>query len=163
MPSVARKHINYEIMPRFAKMFKPGDWILFVGVSRPFDDLYKSMFSRSLLETIDIKKTNPEPDMLGDISNCPEILDDFYAGVIMIGVYEYLKDRPGAFKEIYRILKPRGLALICVPGEGYYHDKPTVKPKDAESVIQPLRLKSMEITYYKSNIPNYIHLIGEKV
>lgn len=154
MSSPARIKIN-ELIPEFAK--KVGERVLFIGVHPKID--YSIYFKD--YETMDINPKT-EPDIVGDIQNCPEIRDNTYDGVIMVGVYEYL-DRPQlAFREINRILKDRGRALVCVPGPAYYVDKPTVLPTIAPIVIRPILMESMEITYYKTSEPYYLHIIAKK-
>jgi SAM-dependent methyltransferase len=155
MSSPARKRIN-QIIPEFAKVV--GERVLFVGVHPRID--YSSYFKD--FETMDI---NPkmEPDIVGDIQNCPQIRDKTYNAVVMIGVYEYLERPFFAFKEISRILKIEGKALICLPGPAYYVDKPTVLPTIAPIVIRPLLMESIEVTYYRTDEPYYLHIIARKL
>lgn len=160
MPSTARKDINLNIVPAFAEKFKEGDSILFVGVSRPFGPLYKQIFKDRFYVTVDINP-NTNPDVVGDIEKC-QMADKSFDGIVMIGVYEYLNDPQRAFAEIYRILKDDGWALFCVPGPGYYSDKPIVCPETANEVVKPMVVKEMRITYYKNDNPNYIHLFCQK-
>jgi ubiquinone/menaquinone biosynthesis C-methylase UbiE len=155
MSSPARKVIN-RIIPEFAKTV--GDRVLFVGVHPKID--YSSYFRD--FQTIDI---NPEtnPNIVGDIQDCPEIGDKTYDAVIMIGVYEYLSNPYYAFHEINRILKYEGKALICLPGLAYHPNKPTVSAEIVSTVIKPLLIKNMEITYYQKNHrPYYFHIIARR-
>lgn len=45
--------------------------------------------------------------------------NNFFDRVIASEILEHLKDDQGAIKEIYRVLKPEGIALITVPNRNY--------------------------------------------
>jgi ubiquinone/menaquinone biosynthesis C-methylase UbiE len=87
------------------------------------------------METMDIKKNVIEPDIYGDIQYCPEIPDETYNGVIMVGIWELLKEPQYALFEIMRILKKDGKLLFGFP---------------------PRTLEKFEVIYYKSNEPVYL-------
>ena len=160
MPTVSRKAIN-RIIPEFAKEITGK--VLFVGVYPPRD--YSVYFDEFV--TLDIRPQF-KPTIIGDIQDCPQIPDKSFDGVIMSGVFEFLQEPKKAFVEIYRVLKDSGKALFCMAGCGYYPksyypNKLTLEPKDAFDLIKPLCLEKMEITYYKNDIPFYIHLIAKKI
>lgn len=65
-----------------------------------------------------------ETTVLGDITNCPEILDGFYDVVLSVDVFEHI-DRPWlAAAEISRILAPGGMAYTSTLFSWRYHPCP---------------------------------------
>lgn len=151
--TVARRAIN-QIVTKLATT--DPERTLFVGVDPKWD--YRDLFK--IYETLDIR-SDRNPDILGDIQDCPQIKDNTYDLVIMTGVYEYLNNPEKAFNEINRIITQNGAALICLPTKIYYPHKPTVEPNVALEVIKPLRMLTMNITYYK-NEPYYLNIYAEK-
>lgn len=149
--SPARRRINEVIREISVKAGKT----LFVGVDKKWD--YKKYFKD--YQTLD---TNPrmKPDIEADIQHCPKIADQTYDTVIMTGVYEYLNKPDKAFMEIMRILKPKGQALLCIDGFGYYHGmKPYLDPEDVYWKIKPLTLINEEILYYKDAFVPYYFIL----
>jgi hypothetical protein len=115
--------------------------VLFVGVDTRYD--YRHLFEN--YTTIDICPRR-NPDIVGDIQFYDE---KKYEGVIMTGVYEYLDFPHMAFQRISEISQE---SLICLPGEAFYSDKPTVSISDVDTIIIPLKLREMRIVYYKGRV-----------
>jgi len=138
--SEGRFFINTKLIPKLITFLKEGDRVLFVGTDSAWD--YKSLFfNPSTLcnfETMDVN-SNLKPDIVGDIANCPQVESGSYDLVLLIGVYEFVNDKPAMFREIDRILKPQGRALLALPGRGFY-DSPnnSVEPKEVFEAITPL-------------------------
>lgn len=158
--SPARHDINELVIPMFARKFTKGGRILFVGVDPVWD--YKDQFPNCIYETLD-KDKKRKPDILGDIQNCPQIENETYDGIIMTGVYEYLTEHEKAFREIYRILKPDGMLLLCAPGIMYYgNTKPWVTIETLPQVLKNFQIMMLFVTYYTSREPYYIHTFAQK-
>ena len=158
MPTPARIALNNQIIPDFAKQFNSGE-ILFVGKDTKWD--YSNLFPNCNYRTLDI---NPviKPDIVADIEDC-KLESNSFDGVIMTGVYEFLNHPWLAINEIHRILKPKGKILICMPGKSYYkNSNKTLSLSQAINYIFPFRIDRINITYYKNNIPYYIHIYAEK-
>ncbi len=158
MPTPARTALNNQIIPDFAKQFNSGE-ILFVGKDTKWD--YSKWFPKCNYQTLDI---NPKikPDIVANIEDC-ELDSNSFDGVIMTGVYEFLEHPWLAKEEIYRILKPGGKALICVPGISYYKDKnKTLCLIKAIGYAFPFKIININITYYRDSTPYYIHIYAEK-
>lgn len=135
--------------------------VLFVGVHSHLDTFYREMLPD--METMDINPNTPvPPDIVGDIQYCPQVKDESYSGVIMVGVYESLTAPQKAFSEINRITRRGGKAMLGLPGPAYYPDKPVMTPERVFSEIKPLLLLNMDITYYRNDIPYYLSIISEK-
>lgn len=79
---------------------------------------------RPYLEKVDYKVMDPvpdySPDIVGDIHNIP-LSDNSIDAVVCNAVLEHVENPVLACKEVYRILKPGGLALFYVPFLFYYH------------------------------------------
>jgi SAM-dependent methyltransferase len=79
---------------------------------------------RPLLEKVEYKIMDPvddfHPDIIGDIHHMP-FADNTLEAVICLAVLEHVENPIQAWNEIYRTLKPGGLALIYVPFLYYYH------------------------------------------
>ena len=129
---------------------------LFIGVDSKWD--YRFLFKQ--YTTLDINpKTNP--DIVADIQECPEIKNDSYDAIIMTGVYEYLKFIDNAFDEIFRILKPGGKALFCLPGSAYYKDRFTFDLLDIGE-LEKFTIEDIKVVYYKSKVPYYFIIRARK-
>lgn len=142
-----RYFLNTNLLPRLAKSLPDGSRVLFVGTDSSWE--YKSLFwnpsKLCLFETMDIKE-HLKPDIVGDISNCPQIQNDTYDLLILIGVYEFVEDRPGMFNEINRILKPTGKALLALPGIKVYADeKHGVTPSQIHEKVLPLKIEELYV------------------
>ena len=107
-----------------------GQKILDVGCGRGF---YLKVLS-SLHLNLDIYGLDFNPEYLklatetlkeekacllkGDITNLP-FKDNFFDRVIASEILEHIRDDQKAIKEIFRVLKPNGVAVITVPYENY--------------------------------------------
>lgn len=161
--SRGRFFINTKLLPNLASGLKEGDKVLFVGTDSAWD--YKSLFFNpsKLTEfiTMDVaEKFNP--DIVGDISSCPQIENSSYDLVILIGVYEFVNNKKGMFEEIHRILKPKGKALLSLPGEGYYPSPDNhVKPNEVFEKIEPLKAEEIYIIEdIAEKPPTSIHIVA---
>lgn len=163
--TAGRLWINTVLLPRLAKEAKEGDKILFIGNETNWD--YKSLFfNPSCLcdwTTMDIAERF-NPDIVGDISNCPQIPDNTYDLLILIGIYEFVNNKPAMFSEINRIIKPTGKAELSLPGPAAYESPNNhIWPKDVFEAIKPLRIEEMYITGETDEKPcSSIHIIARK-
>ena len=164
--SEGRLFINQKILPRLASELKEGDNVLFVGTDCAWD--YKTLFFNPAVltnfETMDIKP-DFKPDIVGDISNCPQIEDNKYDLVVLIGVYEFVNDKDSMFKEINRILKPEGKALLSLPGAGYYESPNNhVEPWQVWDKVKYLQILEMYVVGERNGKrPTSVHLIVKRV
>ena len=163
--SEGRAFINTKLIPSLLPGLKEGDNVLFVGTDSAWD--YKNLFFNPALlcnfETMD-KNSNLKPDIVGDISNCPQIEPGRYDLILLIGVYEFVNDKPAMFAEISRILKPEGRALLSLPGRGYY-DSPnnSVEPSEVFEAIKPLFAKEVYIVgETNEKRPTSVHIVATK-
>ncbi|MFC1598177.1 class I SAM-dependent methyltransferase [Patescibacteria group bacterium] len=62
-------------------------------------------------------------DIVGDVQDMP-IENNTYDSILCSEVLEHVPHPAQAAKEIMRVLKPGGTAIITVPFLGYYHDEP---------------------------------------
>jgi len=163
--SSGRKWLHLELFPRLIKRLKEGDSVLFVGTDSAWD--YKNLFwNPSILcdyKTMDVN-ASLKPDIVGDISNCPDIGNDSFNFVILIGVYEFVEDKPAMFREINRILKPDGFALLSLPGRGYYASpNNSVEPWEVWDEVKPLMIKEVYVIGEKpDHRPTSVHVIATK-
>ncbi len=154
-----------DLIPRLASRLKEGDSVLFVGTETNWD--YKPFFfNPSLLceyKTLDIAERF-NPDIVGSIEECPMIPDNSQNFVILIGVYEFVNRKADMFKEIARILKPEGFALLSLPGLGYYKSpNNAVEPWEVFEKIKPLFAKEMYIVGERAEArPTSIHIVATK-
>ncbi len=78
-------------------------------------DISREMYAR----TAERLSSNPGASFMeGSIENIP-LASDSVDGVICIGVLEYLPDNAKAFREIHRVLKKGGVAIISFPNLRY--------------------------------------------
>lgn len=115
---------------KIIKMFSEKKSILDIGGSlrliREKNNRYEpaNEWMRPLLEKVEYKIMDPvddfHPDIIGDIHHMP-FTDNTLEAVICLAVLEHVENPIQAWNEIYRTLKPGGLALIYVPFLYYYH------------------------------------------
>lgn len=107
-----------ECMRRLAR----GRMILDVGGGTRFMKgmkRFEPLFSDCEYKTLD-SSADYHPDIVGDIHALP-LADNSVDGVVCRSVLEHV-ERPGdALKEIFRVLKPGGLAFVQVPSIFPYH------------------------------------------
>ena len=164
--SEGRKFINVELIPEMVEDLHEGADVLFVGTDSSWD--YKYFFwNPSILcnfKTMDINESF-KPDIVGDISNCPQVEDNSQDLVLLIGVYEFVNDKDAMFKEINRILKPEGRALLSLPGAGFYESPDNhVEPWEVWDKVKHLRIKKMYVIgESEEHRPTSVHLIVHKI
>jgi SAM-dependent methyltransferase len=157
-----RFFINTKLLPYLASHLKDGNRVLFVGTDTGWD--YKSLFFNPsrLCEfvTLDLK----DGDIIGDISDCPQIEDASFDLVVLIGVYEFVNNdrKPLMFKEINRILKPNGKVLLSLPGKGYYESPDNhVTIANVAEKIQPLKIEELYVIEDRVDLdPTSIHVVA---
>lgn len=161
MPSPARRGINNYLEEK-SKIHQGKT--LFVGVNYQWEKHYRNFFPDMV--TMDIRKNVIEPDVYGSITNCPEIKDDTYDVIIMVGIWELLEDERGEEKatwEIWRILKPGGILIFGFPGLGFHLNvhKYTLEAfmKIIESDFSILEVRPI---YHKHAEPTYILGVAKK-
>lgn len=115
-----------ETNPSTPYMFKympKGEWVLEAGcgmgqfVKFLSDKGYKIKGIEINDDAVKIaNKVFPELEIIsGDVSKLPYPNESF-GGVLSLGVVEHFIEGPvQALKEMYRVMKPGGVALICVP------------------------------------------------
>ena len=113
-----REFISKQLIPRFAKRFKTGDRVLFVGKHWFWD--YSPFFSNTIIQcdykTLDIRK-DKEPDILDDITNS-KVESNSFDGVMYVGMDNIGIDNAKAIEHIHRILKPGGRLFISLSAGG---------------------------------------------
>lgn len=167
-----RLFLNKELLPRYANKFKDGSDILFVGVHKYWD--YACYFNNPgklcNYQTLDYQLANerieqPAPDIHANIESCDQIQDKSFDGIIMIGVYESLHNKPQTFANINRLLKDGGTALISIPGKGYtpYQevDENSIYPHDAWKTVFPLIPTEIYMNF-ENNKVSAVHIICKK-
>ncbi|PIW36742.1 MAG: hypothetical protein COW24_03595 [Candidatus Kerfeldbacteria bacterium CG15_BIG_FIL_POST_REV_8_21_14_020_45_12] len=79
--------------------------------------------SLDFADTEENYEKNRALDIIGDAQNIP-LDDESIDTVLCTEVLEHLPEPQLAAKEIIRLLKPGGYAIVTVPFLGYYHDEP---------------------------------------
>ena len=67
-------------------------------------------------DVLDIRPTNPNATFVDDITNAASIPSATFDCLVFTQVLVLIRDAPAAMREMCRILKPGGVALITVPG-----------------------------------------------
>lgn len=73
--------------------------------------------------SLDIERKSPALDYLGDAHHLP-FKDNSFETVFCSQVLEHVVSPKQVLKEIYRVLKPDGQAIISAPHIGYLHNEP---------------------------------------
>lgn len=101
-----RQYFDRTLLPAFAARFTPSDLVLNIGAGK---HSYREWFTCRLV-TADIDSaagcdlTFPAEQI--------QFGDDQVAGVLLMGVFERLDDPMQAMREILRVLRPAGVALV---------------------------------------------------
>jgi SAM-dependent methyltransferase len=74
----------------------------------------------------DINTNNRQATILADLSNAPQVPSESFDCFILTQVLVLIRDVPSALSELYRVLRPGGVALISVPGISQIATKPAV-------------------------------------
>lgn len=159
MPTVARKFINKALLDLSSQV---EGKVLFVGVNYQWDKQYREIFKD--LFTIDkTSKTKVPADLVADIESCPELENDSFDAVVMVGIWEILESEISALGEIYRILKKGGKLLFGFPGEHFYLPVKRYSISEVTLLIEIfLLLEKLEVLYYKTERPHYIVGVARK-
>jgi len=92
------------------------------GKGNRFDP--EGLWMKDILRGVTYRILDPvpdyQPDIVGDIHALP-FDDNSQDAIICVSVLEHVEDPIRACKEIYRVLKPGGMALIYIPFLYYYH------------------------------------------
>jgi len=161
--SRGRYFLNTYLVPRLANILQDGEQVLFIGTDTSWD--YKPFFWNPAKQcpyyTID-KAEQYKPDMVGNIEDCPQVNDNAFSLVIMIGVYEFLDHTEKAFKECNRILTSNGYLLVAFPGKGYYNDNRGVTAKETYDILKDYRVLETYCIYEGKEEPNSICVLAQK-
>lgn len=159
-----RFFLNTYLIPRLANLMQTGDEVLFIGTDTSWD--YKPFFFNPsklcTYTTIDVAERY-NPDIVGDIQNCPQIENDRFSLILMIGIYEFLDHIPEAFAEMKRILKPDGYLMVAFPGKGYYPDHRGANIPEIYEVMKDYRILEIYNLYEGNKEPNSVCVLAQKI
>lgn len=118
VPTVAR-FLSDKRLNKIYKKLKP-EKVLFVGAS--WKSYYKKKIPNKEFITLDIDK-NFEPNIVSDVHNIKAKSNTFDV-VVMTRVLEHCYNPQKAINEVYRVLKPGGVAIYSAPFIYKYHASP---------------------------------------
>ena len=98
---------------------------------------------------IDLEENKEANVLYGDIEKGLNYPDNYFDSILCLEVVEYLNDFPKATREMYRLIKPGGAALLSIPFFSNEHDdnlRPT--KKFAEKVFKESGFDKVEITTF---------------
>ena len=111
-----------EYKKLFSKYIHKDSKILDLGAGRLFYRNILKKYSNNY-ESIDFDKTHPDLDFIGTTSNT-KLKSNSFDVIFCSQVLEHVPDSFESFKEIKRILKPNGIAIISVPFLMFLHNEP---------------------------------------
>lgn len=85
------------------------------------DATYLNRFGNETItrkDVLDIDPTNKEANILGDLRSIPSIQDNSYDTIVLTHTLGVIDDHEAAVREVIRILKPGGTALVTVSSMG---------------------------------------------
>jgi SAM-dependent methyltransferase len=166
--SKGRIFLNKELLLKWAFRCPDGSDVLFVGVHKywdysPFWNNPAKLCNFFTLDNHPGGGDQPVPDYNMSIEDCSGLEANRFQQVIMIGVFEYLDHPEKAFAEIYRILKPGGIAIIAMTGKGEYNDNRGMDKAEVFERLKPLRIIEEYPIYEDNGEPRSVTVVAEKV
>lgn len=154
--SNARKQFEENIR-KLVELTKKDGKVLHVGKTHVYD--YRAYFPWAEFVELDNDEAL-NPDIVSSVEKMP-IKDNYFDAVICFGVFEYLKDRVSAVKEINRVLKKDSYAIIGIPDN--------IKPTDAiNEITKTFSIPIETITFesdmkkFPNNSKTYNHFLVRK-
>jgi SAM-dependent methyltransferase len=133
--SLERHRLIWLYLKHFTTFFNDNIKVLHIAPEQPF--IYRFKKSKNLnYQTADL--LSPIADMHFNIMKIP-LDDNVYDVVLCNHVLEHVEDDIAAMKELYRIIKPGGWAILQVPIDMQqkftYEDKTITDPKEREKAF----------------------------
>lgn len=162
-----RLFLNKELLPRYAFKCPDGSDVLFVGVHKYWDyaPFWNNPAKLCNFYTLDYNEgggDQPVPDYIMNIEETT-LESNRFQQIIMIGVFEYLRNPDKAFKEIHRLLKPGGVAIFAFTGKAEYPDERGMDIKEVFDRLKPLRVIEEYLIYEEKEEPNSVTVVAEKI
>lgn len=110
-----------------------GKAVLHFAPERRFREHVRSVAAKHVTADFD----RGDCDLKLDISAMPQVADASFDTVIVCDVLEHVPDDAGAFREIRRVLKPGGVAIMTVPQK----DSPATTDEDFSVTDEAERLR----------------------
>ncbi|NMC51674.1 methyltransferase domain-containing protein [Candidatus Kuenenbacteria bacterium] len=110
---------------------------------------YDQIIKAEEMVAIDLEENKEANVLYGDIEKGLNYPDNYFDSILCLEVVEYLNDFPKATREMYRLIKPGGAALLSIPFFSNEHDdnlRPT--KKFAEKVFKESGFDKVEITTF---------------
>jgi SAM-dependent methyltransferase len=131
------------------------------------DNYYTMKYGRGKVtksDALDIKKSNRRANIHDDLRKLNKVKSNTYDTVILTHVLGLIDDIDAAIKEVYRILKPSGSALVVVGSSGSYNPR-TDFWKFTQNSLRLLFAKcfkneNMEVTSFGNVLSSQYHLVG---
>lgn len=143
----------------FTRFFDDSIKVLHIAPEQPFVYRFKKCKNLDYL-TADME--SPIADMHFDIMQMP-LGDNLYDVVLCNHVLEHVKDDFAAMKELYRVAKPGGWAILQVPIDTQrsqtYEDENIVAPKEREKAFG----QHDHVRLYGLDYPQRLESAGFKV
>jgi len=113
--SLERQRNLVSAMRKHYYDFENREW-LHISPSMPERKIVSNLLPKKVI-TIDIRP-DVKVDVIGDISNMPEIENESFDAVLMSNVLHHVYDDNAALSELYRVLRPNGVILMEVNMSG---------------------------------------------
>ncbi len=115
-------YADYHITKPFIEKYARGK-LLDIGCGHmPFKGLISKYVEQ--YDTFDLEERVNGVTYLGDVQNMHMIVSEAYDSVVCFEVLEHIPDPFRAAREIHRILKQNGVAIITVPHLSRLHEQP---------------------------------------
>ncbi|SFE66861.1 Methyltransferase domain-containing protein [Chitinophaga sp. CF118] len=106
-------------MEKYPDFINAGKKLLHIGPESIFYRYFKKMkglhYTPADKFALTFESTYPSETIYLDIVHMPEIPDNMYDVILCSHVLEYIKEDDKAISELFRVLRPGGIALLQVP------------------------------------------------
>lgn len=115
--SNSRRYYHEKVLPKFISLLAPESYIIDVGKSQTWGEMYEEWFKGFKYVTID-KDKRPNPDIIQDFENT-DMLSDSVDGIVVMGSWEQTDNPFKLLESVTRVLKKGGLFLAGIVSVGF--------------------------------------------
>lgn len=169
-PPDAEGELERRLWDAIQRWFRPGDAVLDAGCGSGRLFTYDLRGRAGRIVGLDVERElarnpNIEEPVLGDLAALP-FRDQTFDLIICKHVLEHLEHPPAAFRELARVLRPRGRLVILTPNRFHYVPLlASLLPRPFQRFVargRGLTLREVYPTRYRANTPRRLRRLARE-